>query len=61
MRKENCEHPELQDTYGRCSGEQMMKCHGEIRDHGSDCEHPERKHAKGECSDEQKKQCHGHA
>ena len=59
MRKENCEHPELQDTYGICSGEQMMKCHGEIKQqHG--CGHHHKNHAGG-CGSEQKMKCHGHS
>ncbi len=33
MSESNCEHPDLKPKSGKCSDEQIEKCHGKVKTH----------------------------
>lgn len=37
-KKDNCEHPELRPADGKCSEEQIKKCHGNVKEHTCESE-----------------------
>jgi len=41
MNHDNCEHPERKPKDGKCSEEQIKKCHGEKEGHPCDSEKEE--------------------
>jgi len=41
MSNNNCEHPESRPKDGKCSEEQIKKCHGSTEDHPCDSEKQE--------------------